>query len=306
MPDHRARLGATETAATARPAARRRRPPHGLGRAVLLAPGLAVLLPFFLAPLAIMLTYSFYRFIPGGQQAPAFSAENYGRFLFDGFYQSILLDTLLMGLAVTILSLALSYPLAYTIARSRSRWKSWLIVIVLVPLMTSVVVRSYGWMILLANNGVVNSALTALGLQPLPLMFNFTGTIIALTEVLMPFMVLSLMGVLQSIDPALEEAARSLGAGRFKVFRDVILPLSLPGVAAGSLLVFALTIGAFATPQLVGGARTKVIATVVYNQAINVLNWPFAAAISFILMVIVIGLTVLQGRALGALRKGLS
>jgi len=305
MPDHRARVSGVATAATARPVARRpvRR---GLGRALLLAPGLAVLLPFFLAPLAIMLTYSFYRFIPGGQQAPAFSGENYGRFLFDAFYERILADTLLMGLAVTTLSLALSYPLAYTIARSRSRWKSWLIVIVLVPLMTSVVVRSYGWMILLANNGVVNSALTALGLQPLPLMFNFTGTIIALTEVLMPFMVLSLMGVLQSIDPALEEAARSLGAGRFKVFRDVILPLSLPGVAAGSLLVFALTIGAFATPQLVGGARTKVIATVVYNQAINVLNWPFAAAISFILMVIVIGLTVLQGRALGSLRKGLS
>jgi putative spermidine/putrescine transport system permease protein len=137
-------------------------------------------------------------------------------------------------------------------------------------------------------------------------MFNFTGTIIALTEVLMPFMVLSLMGVLQSIDPALEEAARSLGAGRWKVFRDVILPLSLPGVAAGSLLVFALAIGAFATPQLVGGARTKVVATVVYNQAINVLNWPFAAAISFILMVIVLGLTVLQGRVLGTLRRGLS
>lgn len=293
------------TAAPAGPAARRR-PRRRLGRALLLAPGLAVLLPFFLAPLAIMLAYSFYRFIPGGQQAPAFSGENYGRFLFDGFYERILADTLLMGLAVTTLSLVLSYPLAYTIARSRSRWKSWLIVIVLVPLMTSVVVRSYGWMILLANNGVVNSALTALGLAPVPLMFNFTGTIIALTEVLMPFMVLSLLGVLQSIDPALEEAARSLGAGRFKVFRDVILPLSLPGVAAGSLVVFALAIGAFATPQLVGGARTKVIATVVYNQAINVLNWPFAAAISFVLMVIVIGLTVLQGRALGSLRKGLS
>jgi putative spermidine/putrescine transport system permease protein len=285
---------------------RRSRRSDGPGRALLLAPGLAVLVPFFLAPLAIMLAYSVYRFVPGGQQVPAFTGENYGRFLFDGFYASILADTLLMGLAVTVLSLALAYPLAYTIARSRSRWKSWLIIIVLVPLMTSVVVRSYGWMILLTNNGVVNSALAALGLEPVKLMFNFTGTIIALTEVLMPFMVLSLMGVLQSIDPALEEAARSLGAGRWKVFRDVILPLSLPGVAAGSLLVFALAIGAFATPQLVGGARTKVVATVVYNQAINVLNWPFAAAISFILMVIVLGLTVLQGRVLGTLRRGLS
>ena len=265
-----------------------------------------MLLPFFLAPLAIMLAYSVYRFVPGGQQIPAFTLENYARFLFDGFYASILADTLLMGLAVTLLSLALSYPLAYTIARSRSRWKSWLIIIVLVPLMTSVVVRSYGWMILLTNNGVVNTALALLGLEPVRLMFSFTGTIIALTEVLMPFMVLSLVGVLQSVDPALEEAARGLGAGRLAVFRDVILPLSLPGVAAGSLLVFALSIGAFATPQLVGGARTKVVATVVYNQAVNVLNWPFAAAISFVLMVIVLGLTVLQGRVLATLRRGLS
>jgi putative spermidine/putrescine transport system permease protein len=250
-----------------------------------------------------MFVYSFYRFIPGGQQEPAFISDNYVRFILDQFYLSILADTLLMGLAVTFFSLVLSYPLAYTIARSRSRWKGLLVVIVLVPLMTSVVVRSYGWMILLANNGVINSLLVTLGLTPVKLMFNFTGTVIALTEVLMPFMVLTLVGVLQQVDPALEEAVRSLGGSRWRVFRDVLLPLSLSGVAAGSLLVFALSISAFATPKLVGGATTKVIATVVYDQALNVLDWPFASAVSFILMLLVLGLTIIQGRLLGATRN---
>lgn len=250
-----------------------------------------------------MLAYSFYRFIPGGQQVSAFIPDNYLRFLTDPFYLQILADTLLMGVAVTFFALLLSYPLAYTVARSRSRWKGLLIVVVLVPLMTSVVVRSYGWMILLANNGVVNSMLVGLGLSPAKLMFNFTGTIISLTQVLMPFMVLTLLGVIQHIDPALEEAVRSLGGSRWRVFRDVIFPLSLPGVAAGSLLVFALSISAFATPKLVGGATTKVMATVVYDQTINLLNWPFASAISFILMALVLGLTFAQGRLLGATRK---
>lgn len=270
---------------------------------LLLAPGALLLGGFFFAPMGIMLAYSVYRFVPGGQQVRDFVLDNYARFVLDAFYRSILLDTLLLGLAVTAGSLVLSYPLAYTVARSRSRWKGVLVVIVLVPLMTSVVVRSYGWMILLARNGLVNAALEALGLSPVKLLFSFTGTVIALIEVLMPFMVLTLVGTLQNVDPALEEAARSLGAGRWRVFRDVVLPLSLPGAAAGSLLVFALSISAFATPKLVGGATTKVVATVVYDQAVNVLDWPFAAAISFILLVLVLGLTVVQDKLLARTRR---
>ena len=168
--------------------------------------------------------------------------------------------------------------------------------------MTSVVVRSYGWMILLANNGVANTLLAAFQLPRTQLMFNFTGTVIALTEVLMPFMVLTLSGVIQQIDPDLEDSVRSLGGSSWHVFRDVILPLSLPGVAAGSLLVFVLSVSAFATPKLIGGARTKVMATIVYDQATAVLNWPFAAACSFILIALVLGLTILQGRLLAAAR----
>ena len=270
--------------------------------ATLMLPSALLLVPFFFAPLAIMLVYSFYRFVPGGRQEPALILDNYWRFVSDAFYRSILVDTLLMSAAVTGLALLLSYPLAYTLARSRSRWKGLLTVIVLIPLMTSVVVRSYGWMILLANNGVANTLLAALQLPQTQLMFNFTGTIIGLTEVLMPFMVLTLSGVIQQIDPDLEDSVRSLGGSAWHVFRDVILPLSLPGVAAGSLLVFVLGVSAFATPKLIGGARTKVMATIVYDQATAVLNWPFAAACSFILIALVLGLTILQGRLLAAAR----
>jgi putative spermidine/putrescine transport system permease protein len=301
-PRHPARMMTTGAALgdrTPRPPPRRGR---WLGWASLILPSALLLVPFFFAPLAIMLVYSFYRFVPGGRQEPAFILDNYWRFVSDPFYRSILGDTLLMGAAVTGLALLLSYPLAYTLARSRSRWKGLLTVIVLIPLMTSVVVRSYGWMILLANNGVVNALLAALQLPPTQLMFNFTGTIIGLTEVLMPFMILTLSGVIQQIDPDLEDSVRSLGGSSWHVFRDVILPLSLPGIAAGSLLVFVLSVSAFATPKLIGGARTKVMATIVYDQATAVLNWPFAAACSFILIALVLGLTILQGRLLAATR----
>ncbi len=265
---------------------------------ILLAPSLLVLVPFFIAPLAILFMFSFYRFIPGGQYEAALIFDNYIRFLIDPFYRSILLRTLAMGLCVVVCALILSYPLAYTMARTRSRWSGLLAVIVLLPLMTSVVVRSYGWMILLSRNGLVNSVLTALSLPSINVMFDVSGVIIALTQVLMPYMVFSLTGVLQNIDPALEESALSLGANRWRVFVDLVFPLSLPGVAAGSLLVFAQSISAFATPSLIGGAKVLVMSTTIATQALSVLNWPFASSTSVILMVVVLLLTILQGRLL--------
>jgi putative spermidine/putrescine transport system permease protein len=166
--------------------------------------------------------------------------------------------------------------------------------------MTSVVVRSYGWMILLANSGLVNEALLALGLvdTPVQLLFNLTGVVIALVAILLPYMVLTLVPVIQNVDAALEEAAQSLGARPWRTFRDVVLPLSLPGVAAGSILVFVLAIAAYATPRLVGGSRLLVIPIFVYDQAMALLNWPFAAATSFVLLALVLLLTGVQGRLL--------
>ncbi len=268
---------------------------------LLLAPILAVLLVCFVFPVGIFARFSFYMAKPGGEMIPAWVLDNYVRFLFDWFHLGILWNTILFGLWVTALCLLLGYPLAYSLARTRSRRRrSAGITVLLIPLMTSVVVRSYGWMILLAGSGPINKLLLALGLvdRPLQLLFKPQGVVIALTEVLLPFMVLSIMPVLQCIDPHMEEASQSLGAGPVQTFRRVVLPLSLPGVAAGSILVFVLTISAFATPRLVGGATTHVMSIFIYDQALSVFNWPFGSAVSMILLLVVLVLTWLQGRAL--------
>lgn len=267
--------------------------------ALLLAPALVLLAFGFLAPLGILIVYSFYESGPGGLMIPAFTLKHYLRFLGDPFYLNILWRTVLLGLWVTAWCIVLGYPLAYVLARTRSRQvRGFLVTLLLVPLMTSVVVRSYGWMILLANNGLVNKALRALGLveTSVQLLFNTTGVVIALVAILVPYMILTLMPVIQNIPPALEEASQSLGANPWRVFRDVVLPLSLPGVAAGSILVFVLTIAAYATPRLVGGSRLLVIPIFVYDQTMALLNWPFASATSFILLALVLGLMAIQGR----------
>jgi putative spermidine/putrescine transport system permease protein len=267
-------------------------------RLPLLLPALTLLLLCFVAPLGITVRYSFNRFVPGGLQEQAFVLDNYSKFIFDGYYAAVLLRTLALGAGVALVTLLLGYPLAYAIARSRSRWKGLLIAATLIPLMTSVVVRSYGWTILLSNSGIINDMLAAAGLPRIKLLFTMTGVVLSLTQVMMPFLVLTLVGVLQNISEDLEDAARGLGAGRWHVVRDVLLPLSMPGIAAGSLLVFALTISAFATPRLVGGASIEVMATMIYDQVLNSLNWPFASATSIIMLAIVLVLAVLQSRLL--------
>jgi putative spermidine/putrescine transport system permease protein len=272
--------------------------PANLRQALLLGPSLVLLGVFFFAPLAILLRYSFNRFIPGGGREETFTVENYTRFMFDSFYSGIMLRTFAMGIGVMLLTLIMGYPLAYLLARSRSKWNGILLTIILIPFMMSVVVRTYGWTVILANSGIINRTLEAVGLPKIKLLFTMTGTVLSLTQLLMPFMVLTLVGVLQNISRDLEEAARGLGAGHWHVFWNILLPLSMPGIAAGSFLVFALSISAFATPRLIGGASLQVMATMVYDQVLTNLNWPFAAATSFILLVVVLAMTVAQTRLL--------
>jgi putative spermidine/putrescine transport system permease protein len=267
--------------------------------AALVSPALLLVLLALVAPLAILLAYSFYESRPGGVMIPAFTLRQYLRFLGDPFYLGVLGRTVLLGFWVTAWCIVLGYPLAYALARTRSRTRRGVLVtLLLVPLMTSVVVRSYGWMILLANGGLVNKALLALGLtdRPVQLLFNTRGVVISLVAILLPYMVLTLTPVIQNIAPALEEASQSLGASPGRMFRDVVVPLSLPGVAAGSILVFVLTIAAYATPRLVGGSRLLVMPIFVYDQAMALLDWPFASAVSFVLLVLVLALMALQGR----------
>jgi putative spermidine/putrescine transport system permease protein len=267
-----------------------------LGPLAILLPGLLALVVFFVLPLAGMFDISLRGFAGPGQVTDTISGTNYLQFFADPYYRSVLLRTLGIGFAVTLLCLSLGYPYAYVLVRSTRRISALLTVLVLVPLMTSVIVRTYGWMLLLGKSGPLATLLAALGMPAMDAMYSVGGTIVALAQVLLPFMVLSLATAIQQIRPELEDSVRSLGGGTFHVMKDVLIPLSVPGMVAGSILVFTLSISAFATPLLIGGVRTKVVATVVYEQAITLLNWPTAAAGAFVLMLIAVLLVWLQTR----------
>ena len=274
---------------------------------LLMSPTLAILLVFLVGPLLILLAYSFYRYVPGGRMEKTFVLENYTKFLTDPFNLRVLWNTVKVGAIVTAVDVVLGLPVAYSLARMRNRsLRAVLYALLLVPLMTSVVVRSYGWMVLLAPQGLVNEALLALHIvkEPLALMYTPTGTAIALSAVLLPFMVIILTPVVQSVEEDLERAAQSLGAGSVRAFIDVVLPLALPGLGAGSIIVFVLAIGAFATPALVGGTSVLVMPLYIYQQALGqVINWPFGSAMSFVLLVMVLVLVMLQARLLERNRR---
>jgi putative spermidine/putrescine transport system permease protein len=266
--------------------------------ALFLLPSLATLFLFFVAPLGIMFGYSFQKFDGPARVGPVeFTLENYAKFFSDLFYWEVLGHTLLVAAVVATLAVIIAFPLAYTLARTKSRWKPLLILVVILPLITNLVVRNYGWMVILSDNGLLNTALQVLNLPTLHLMFSTTGVILALTQVLAPFAVFSLYGVIQQINPYLEESVRGLGGSSWHVFKDVLLPLSWAGLLAGWLLTFVQAVAAFATPLLIGGGGRagQLLATLVFSDATMTLNWPFAAATSFIMTAIVLMLLMLQG-----------
>ena len=193
-----------------------------------------------------------------------------------------------MGVVVAAICVAVSYPVALFLATTRSRYKGLLIAVAIAPLLTSAVVRTYGWMVILGSNGLVNSSLQSLGLidVPLKLTNNMTGVTIGLIEIFMPYAILAMISGFGRLSPQLEEAAGSLGANKLAVFRRITLPLSLPGILTAFLLVFVLAISTFITPRLLGGGAVQVLATEIYDQTTGVLNWPFAAALSVILLVL--------------------
>jgi putative spermidine/putrescine transport system permease protein len=267
---------------------------EGLDRlpSLLLGPNLLWLGLFLVGPLCLMLAISFRGYQAGVGILPTWEVGHYARFLGDPFYRGILWNTLGLGLQVTLGALLLGYPLAYALSRLRGVRRSVLYFAILLPLLTSAVVRTFGWMILLANNGFINRSLQALGITdaPVRMMYQMSGVVIALVEVLLPFMVLAIDAALLNVDPALEEAARNLGAGSVRTFFAVTLPLSAPGVVSGSVLVFTLAISAFITPNLIGGPKIKVMPTVIYEQGISLLNWPFGAAIAFVMLFVILAL----------------
>jgi putative spermidine/putrescine transport system permease protein len=250
-----------------------------MGSIWILLPAVGVLLGFFVLPMVFVAAASF-------QSDPGIvsSLERYTNFLTDPFHRDILLRTLGISLAVVLCTLLLGYPVAYWLVRTQSRFRMTLRALVFFPLITSSIVRTFGWIILLSNNGFINNALKAFGFEEIQFLYKSHGIIIGLTHVLLPFMILTLMGALTNIDPALEQASKSLGASPWRSFYRIVLPMSIPGVIAGSLLVFALSASSFVTPALLGGVQTPVMATLIYQQAIVSYDLPSAAATSLLLL----------------------
>ena len=266
---------------------------------LMLGPSLAVMLYAFVLPLLTFFEYSFYTF-RRGKLIEEFSLATYRRFLFDAYYQTIVFDTLWMAALTTVLALAIGYPLAFALWRLERPWmKRWLSLIIFSPIIVSVVVRSYGWTVLLADQGPVNWALRTLGLTSshIPLVFNLTGVVLGLSHVFLPFVVFPIYSSMSRIDPALREAAMDLGAGWWRTFRSITLPLTLPGVVASVQIAFTLALGAFVTPAMLGGGRVLVLPLQVYNATADI-NWPVAAVGGLVLLVIAVLVVALCNRLL--------
>ncbi len=236
---------------------------------------------------------------------PPIGIANYTRFLGDPYYLGVLARTLALGASVTLICLLIGFPLAYLLARLESRWVPFLIMVVSFPLWVSAVVRSFGWMVLFLRTGLISTALRDAGLAPpgFQLMYTFTGIVVALAQVLLPLMVIMLYAVIRSIDRDLEHAAMNLGATPGRAVWLVTLPLAKGGIFAGALLIFSLSISAFATPSLVGGARAQLMAVTIYEQTLEILDWPFAAAISAILLVIALAIALVYSRLVEGERR---
>lgn len=249
-----------------------------------LIPFLLVLILFFVFPLLTVLNNSFL------DKQGSFTITHYTHFLTDPYYLNVLFVTFKISVIVTMITLLLGYTVAYYVTKvlKNKLAKRIAYVIIISPIFTSAVVRSFGWIVILGNNGFINQTLLKLGFidQPIQLLYNETGIIIGLVYILAPFMILSLTSVLQSIDPRLDEAAADLGYSRWKSFIKVTLPLSVPGILSGVMMVFSLSLSAYVTPALISGGKVKVLAMLIYEQMTQLMNWQFGGAMSFVMLVV--------------------
>lgn len=259
------------------------------GAILLLGPAVLFFVVVFVIPVGLMIRYSFYQQTTTGDLTSAATLANYLRLASVDLYRTVVFTTLRVSLWTTFIAMLLAYPLALVMVRGHPLIGRALTVIVLAPLLINVVVRTYAWRVILANgeNGVLNWTLAHLGLPSVKLLYTEWAIVIGSVHVFLPMMVLPLSAALGKINPAVEEAARTLGASSFAVFRRVTLPLSLPGLAVGCTLVFSLTASSFVTPALLGGNFAKMLGTLVEEQIMTVFDWPFGAAIATLLTVLV-------------------
>ncbi len=248
-------------------------------------PALLFIGGLFMLPIFQMIALSLMQEGPSGESH--FSLQLYTEMLSDSYFMTLLWRTVKVSLMITGICIVIAFPVALFLRELTPKWQSIFGFLLLSPLMTSVVVRTLAWVILLSPRGVINTTLESLGISPVSLIYNETGVIIGLTHVLVGYMVLSLMTSVSKLDENLLLAASNLGARPFTIFREIIFPLCLPGLLAGSVLVFTMSASAYATPVLLGGARSKVVATEVYDLAIHYLEWEKAAALACILFLVI-------------------
>jgi putative spermidine/putrescine transport system permease protein len=278
------------------PDATRRRRPNG---PLLVAPVTLLFALLLVVPMALVGVLSLQAFdAASGGVLDVYSWHNYAQIVSDPYYHEIFLRTFALAISVTLGTIVLGVPEAWFIFRMSARWRAFFLILTLGPLFISAVVRTLGWSILLDGQGVVAQVLVGLHLVDAPpqMLFSFPAVVVVLVHALVPLMVLSVWTSLQSIDPQMANAAISLGAGPLTVWRRIVLPQTAPGILSGSLIVFALSASAFATPALIGGRRLKVVATAAYDEFLHSMNWPMGAAIAVCLLVLNLGTVALYSR----------
>ena len=263
-----------------------------------LAPALLFLALFFFVPVLVFSIRSVYDGSP--------TLDHYARIVREDVYTQVFVTTIKIAALVTLLAVLLGYPYAYAMARARSKVRLLLLLLVLLPFCTSLLVRTFSFMIMLQREGIVNRALLDAHLisEPIPMVYNAVGVLIGMTYMLLPYLVLPLYSVIAGIDPVLEKAAMGLGAGRVRAFYSTVLPLSLPGLLAGAALVFVLSLGFFVTPALLGGRREQMIAMLMERRINELLDWGFASALSVVLsaMALLLGILLLAAHEITARR----
>ncbi|WP_377293483.1 ABC transporter permease [Rhizobium sp. SG2393] len=282
--------------ATAAPGARVQRRRHAAF--VWALPALVLILLFFVTPVLGLLLRSV--------TEPTLGLQNYAELIGTGTYLRIFANTFLVAGVVTVLSVVIGYPVAWALAVLPRPWGQLVFAIIILSMWTNLLARTYAWMVLLQRTGVINKTLLGLGVidQPLALVNNLVGVTIGMTYIMLPFVILPLVGVIRAIDPAILRAGALCGANSWQCFTRILLPLSLPGIAAGALMVFVMALGYYVTPALLGGTANMMLAEMVAQFVQSLVNWGMGGAAAFVLLVVTLALYAVQLRVFGAGRIG--
>ncbi len=267
----------------------------------LLAPSLTAVFLLLVVPVCFVVVYSFWLRAPTGADIPAFQWGNYAKFFDDFFYPGVLLRTIRVSLQTVVLCLVMGYIPAYFFYRTTSKLKPYFLLLIMLPFWISFIIRTLSWINILGDTGLFNHVLIKTGIisDPLGLLYNEGAVLLGLIQYLLPFMILNVYVSLEGIDKSLTEAACSLGCTEWQAFKEVTLPLSLPGVSAGCLLVFVLTSGTYLPPMILGGPGNDMIANLIFKRVIGTLDWPFGSAISVILLSLLCMIIYTYNRYLG-------